>query len=275
VPQDAVDRATAPVPPTPAEPDEPTLADEATRSDEAARSDEATAEPAEEPQPAPGISIMRGGPYVVEGSVPLTRVSIESNEQGESWEWREEGWVQLDGAYRLCRCGAAGTPPFCDDTCTRDGFDGTERAKRVPYLDQAEEFEGPRRDLTDAPSFCSSARFCDAKGSIWALVERNSTQAEQLVDREAVRCPSGRLVAWVGRDALEPEHRPSIALTEDPARGVSGPIWVRGGIPIRSADGFTYEVRNRVTLCRCGASRNKPFCDGSHIRVRFSERSTG
>ncbi|HET8688843.1 MAG TPA: CDGSH iron-sulfur domain-containing protein [Methanosarcina sp.] len=42
---------------------------------------------------------------------------------------------------------------------------------------------------------------------------------------------------------------------------------MRGGIPIESADGKQYEIRNRVTLCRCGKSRNKPFCDGSHVEI--------
>jgi CDGSH-type Zn-finger protein len=46
---------------------------------------------------------------------------------------------------------------------------------------------------------------------------------------------------------------------------------VRGGIRIVSATGEVYEVRNRVTLCRCGSSRNKPFCDGTHVRTRFSD----
>ena len=58
---------------------------------------------------------------------------------------------------------------------------------------------------------------------------------------------------------------------QDPAEGVSGGLWVRGGITVESADGFRYETRNRVTLCRCGASRNKPFCDGSHAEVRFTD----
>ena len=38
-----------------------------------------------------------------------------------------------------------------------------------------------------------------------------------------------------------------------------------GRIPIQSADGTEYEVRNRATLCRCGRSHNKPFCDGTHL----------
>ena len=40
---------------------------------------------------------------------------------------------------------------------------------------------------------------------------------------------------------------------------------------MESADGTTYEIRNRVTLCRCGASQNKPFCDGSHWEVEFRD----
>jgi CDGSH-type Zn-finger protein len=46
---------------------------------------------------------------------------------------------------------------------------------------------------------------------------------------------------------------------------------VRGCIPIESADGTLWETRNRVTLCRCGKSQNMPFCDGSHIDVRFND----
>nr|WP_246267868.1 CDGSH iron-sulfur domain-containing protein [Nonomuraea typhae] len=62
-----------------------------------------------------------------------------------------------------------------------------------------------------------------------------------------------------------------MGLVEDPVQGVSGPIWVRGGIAVTAADGTDYEVRNRVTLCRCGASRNKPFCDGSHAAIGFRD----
>ncbi|HZK84920.1 MAG TPA: CDGSH iron-sulfur domain-containing protein [Desulfosporosinus sp.] len=46
---------------------------------------------------------------------------------------------------------------------------------------------------------------------------------------------------------------------------VCGPIWVRGGIPIESCDGSSYAVRNQGALCRCGKSRNKPFCDATHV----------
>jgi CDGSH-type Zn-finger protein len=52
---------------------------------------------------------------------------------------------------------------------------------------------------------------------------------------------------------------------------VAGPLWVRGGIPITSSDGKRLEVRNRVALCRCGASKNKPYCDGTHVSIHFRD----
>lgn len=52
---------------------------------------------------------------------------------------------------------------------------------------------------------------------------------------------------------------------------VDGPYRVRGGVPVVGADGRRYEVRERQTLCRCGSSRNKPFCDGSHWYAGFRD----
>ena len=48
-------------------------------------------------------------------------------------------------------------------------------------------------------------------------------------------------------------------------------VWLKGGIALESADGKKYETRNRVTLCRCGQSGNKPFCDGTHIDCGFDD----
>ena len=72
-------------------------------------------------------------------------------------------------------------------------------------------------------------------------------------------------------DAVEPELERSIAVVEDPAKNCSGPLWLRGGIPVFSADGTSYDVRNRQTLCRCGRSANKPFCDGTHADIDFRD----
>ena len=89
------------------------------------------------------------------------------------------------------------------------------------------------------------------------------------------RCtaPSGRLVLHdkKTRKEIEPKIPQAIGVVEDPALGCSGPLWVRGGVTIESASGVPYEKRERVTLCRCGASSNMPFCNGSHASIKFRD----
>ncbi|HVN31821.1 MAG TPA: CDGSH iron-sulfur domain-containing protein [Thermoanaerobaculaceae bacterium] len=228
-------------------------------------------------KPAQGrtITVVEHGPYLVCGDVPLANQHIVTNAQGESIEWREGEAIAHPREYALCRCGRSARKPFCDGTHERVAFDGTETASRMPFENQARELEGPEMVLEDAEHLCALARFCDPHGQVWNLVARaDQPHVRQLVEHEAGHCPAGRLVARdrATGDAVEPHFEPSIGLVQDTARGISGPIWVRGGIPIVGADGGAYEVRNRVTLCRCGVSSNKPFCDGAHVPFRFNDR---
>ena len=223
----------------------------------------------------PRVTVTKDGPYLVEGGVPLAHQHIVTNAEGESLEWRKGEELPAQEEYRLCRCGHSGKKPFCDGTHKKVRFDGTETANRAPYAAQAARIEGPEMVLDDAEPLCAFARFCDPHGQVWNLVgQTEHAAARKLVVHEAGHCPGGRLVARdraTGR-AHEPHFEPSIGLVQDTARDISGPIWVRGGIPVSSADGTPYEVRNRVTLCRCGASSNKPFCDGSHASIAFDDR---
>jgi len=219
------------------------------------------------------IKISPNGPYLVSGGVPLAKQHIVTNEGGESIEWREGQGYPAAPKYALCRCGQSGKKPFCDGTHAKVRFDGTETASREPFVAQAERTEGPQMALLDAERLCAFARFCDVKGKIWNLVgQTGEAEARALVAHEAGHCPSGRLVALDAQGkALEPKLPASIGVVEDTAMAVAGPLWVRGGIPITSSDGQQLEVRNRVTLCRCGASKNKPYCDGTHASIKFKD----
>jgi len=220
------------------------------------------------------ITITKNGPYLVSGGLPLAKQHVVTNEAGESLDWREGDAYPASANYALCRCGQSAKKPFCDGTHKKVGFDGTETAGHVPFAKKAKRLDGPAMSLLDAESLCAFGRFCDPGGQVWALVERtDDAKHRKLFLHEAASCPAGRLVA-IDRatgEAHEPALPPSIGLVEDTARGESGPLWVRGGVPVVGADGTAYEVRNRVTLCRCGASSNKPFCDGSHASVHFKD----
>jgi CDGSH-type Zn-finger protein len=224
--------------------------------------------------PSMRITVTKDGPYLVRGQVPLSRQAIGADAAGDSVEWVPLESIAAGAAYRLCRCGQSATKPFCDDSHIRVGFVGDETASRKPYAALAQEIDGPAMALTDAESLCAFARFCDRDGKVWNNVSHASSEpAREAFVHQVGQCPSGRLVAWdfETRAPVEPNLPASIVLVEDPTQGVSGPIWVRGGIVIEAADGTPYEIRNRVTLCRCGQSNNKPFCDGTHAAVGFRD----
>ncbi len=216
------------------------------------------------------IKVTENGPYIVSGGVPLSEYEIVADDEGYSIEWREIKRYPLQAEYTLCRCGNSKNKPFCDKSHLR-GFDGTETASRQPYLEQAQKTEGPEMDLTDAEDLCASARFCHRAGGIWNLtLQSDKPEARRIAIQEAADCPSGRLVVWdKNGEVIEPSLEPSIALVNDKPEGIRGPIWVRGDIPVEGVDGYDYEIRNRVTLCRCGMSTNKPFCDSSHIQLKL------
>jgi len=225
---------------------------------------------------AANVKISTNGPYIVSGSLPLGKAAIGTNAEGESVKYEQGAKYPPQAQYALCRCGRSSTKPFCDGTHSKVAFDGTETASRKPYREQASVIQGPTMSLTDAESLCAFARFCDPNGKVWNLVnETEDPDARKNFVRETCDCPSGRLVAWDNATGkpVEPHFEPSIALLEDPAKGCSGPIWLRGGVQVIGADGHRYEVRNRVTLCRCGASQNKPFCDGAHASTGFTDKS--
>ena len=218
------------------------------------------------------VVISKDGPYRVSGEIPLSRQTIVTDEEGGSETWQEGKTFPAQETYALCRCGQSKKKPFCDGTHTRIKFDGTETASREPYLKQAQLLDGPVLALTDAESLCAFGRFCDPHGKVWNQVARSDEpRIRASFVRQVENCPAGRLVAWdkAAGKPLEPKLPVSIGLIEDPAQQCSGPLWLRGGIAVVAADGFAYEVRNRVTLCRCGQSSNKPFCDGTHAAIKF------
>lgn len=221
------------------------------------------------------IKITANGPYLVYGNPPIDQEIIISDKEGAAWVYRKgTSFNHSSNPVALCRCGYSHHKPFCDGAHAHGQWDPRETNTKRPLLEDAKKYEGPAFVLNDNEKYCAIARFCDACGDIWTLVEKAKTEEEQqLVRHEAGHCCSGRLVLWEKKTGriFEPPFPPSIGIIEDPGMKVSGPIWVKGGIRIESADGKNYEIRNRVTLCRCGQSVNKPFCDGTHISTHFHD----
>jgi CDGSH-type Zn-finger protein/ferredoxin len=195
------------------------------------------------------------GPYLVSNVENLVK------SRGERLEARPR--------MTLCRCGGSGNKPFCDGTHARIGFSSAKSPDRV--ADHRDTYT--REDVTvfDNRGICQHAGFCtDALPSVFR------TNAEPFVDlagvdRNAIietvrRCPSGALsYAIDGIEYRDQERDPTITVSKD------GPYRITGGIELPDeprADGASTE---HYALCRCGGSKNKPFCDGTHWFINFRD----
>lgn len=216
------------------------------------------------------IEIQPNGPYRIYGHIPLSEMAPVHTFNGEPVAWHKLADPKdVAEVYDLCRCGKSKNKPYCDLSHETEGFDGTEEASREPFRGRAETLEHNGEVLADDGDLCISAGFCRTRTlAVWDIFAESDDPALRNQMREMVgNCPSGRLALYgVEGFLVEPTMEPEIAVLP------GGPLWVRGGVPIVSSDGTMLEPRNRVTLCRCGQSSNKPFCDGTHMDLHFDER---
>ncbi|MDR1669822.1 MAG: CDGSH iron-sulfur domain-containing protein [Oscillospiraceae bacterium] len=218
------------------------------------------------------IKITKDGPYLVSGGIPIREMFITP--EGHHYTLKEGRALPQTEQYALCRCGESRNAPFCDGAHTGAEFDGTETASREPYRERiADVTPGSTMDLLD-DNRCAFARFCHTeRGDIWSLTEQDSDrQNREAAIGAAKACPAGRLV-MIDKDGnpLEETFEPEIIIMQDPEKRVSSGIYVKGPVTVEAADGTAYEVRNRVMLCRCGSSENKPFCNANHVVVGFND----
>lgn len=100
-------------------------------------------------------------------------------------------------------------------------------------------------------------------------IKQENATTEQLVE-QIKKCPSGALSFYYNKDkeatAVQPE---SASTSVDIAK--NGPYIVKGNFEIKDSMGNVLEKKTVAALCRCGASANKPFCDGSHTKIGFDE----
>ncbi|MCL2629585.1 MAG: CDGSH iron-sulfur domain-containing protein [Alphaproteobacteria bacterium] len=219
----------------------------------------------------PYIKISKDGPYLVHGISKIAEKIILTDENGISVKYGDGQVFQINiDPIAICRCGKSKNAPFCDGSHIEGKFDGTCVAPKTPILEGAEIFKGPNSDLADNETYCAFARFCDAGGRIWNLVMAGGEVNDKMAQKEANLCPAGRLMMFTkSGQPLENKYDPEINTIEDSGLKISGPLWVKGGIVVESEDGTTYEVRQKQTLCRCGASGNKPFCNGAHASIKW------
>ena len=203
----------------------------------------------------PTIECKENGPYIVKGLDELTGPAGDR--------------VPAKPVMALCRCGGSASKPFCDGTHAKIGFSG-ERLSDGSN-DRRDTYAGKAITIHDNRGICSHAGVCtDRLAAVWRLgeepwIDPDGASAEAIT--EAVRaCPSGALGYSIGGEEADPPDRgPAITVSRD------GPYHVTGGIALADAAQGTVAAREHYTLCRCGASKNKPYCDGSHWNASFKD----
>ena len=200
------------------------------------------------------IEVLKNGPYLLRGAARVC------DARGEDLPAR--------GTIALCRCGNSSKKPLCDGTHTKIGFDGTRFA--VGPTNNAQQYRGKRITIHDNRSICAHAGVCtDTLPGVFRLGKEPWIEADGAVPGAIValveRCPSGALSYSI--EDSSPAVEPGQCLV---TVSQNGPYFVSGDIPLKT-DGALPYCPGRYTLCRCGASKNKPFCDGTHWATGFDE----
>lgn len=218
------------------------------------------------PVTEPEIVITKNGPYEVRANLPLVPKRIVRTAAGDPVAWSTEPALPHETPTWLCRCGQSRNKPFCDGSHKRVGFDGTEEAPNEPFFERSQAHEGAGLTVHRVGNLCAHSSFCANAITDWYRLLPDTADPNVRVEVVAMveHCPSGTLVLELDGEVIEPDLPRAISPVAD------GPYWLTGGIVVERSDGVPLEVRNRMALCRCGHSKNKPFCDGTHREIGFS-----
>ena len=201
----------------------------------------------------PLIVFTKHSPCLVAGLKDFT------NSRGEKLEVRP--------VMSLCRCGQSKERPYCDGSHSAAGFAGEKEDCRAP--DSLRDYRGRDIIVHFNLGVCSHSGIC-VKGlpNVFDVNKKPWINADGAGARDIIaiieRCPSGALSYTTGTERRgEIEREPAIRVDRN------GPLEISGGIILLDDMESKPELAEHYTLCRCGRTKNSPFCDGNHISCRF------
>ncbi|MEK6951065.1 MAG: CDGSH iron-sulfur domain-containing protein [Nanoarchaeota archaeon] len=205
----------------------------------------------------PVIDVMNDGPYIVR------QLSHFTNSHNQPLETKP--------VTALCRCGHSKSKPYCDGTHGKIRF----HSDKLPgaTLQERHDFQGKEVTISDNEGVCAHAGFCDGRSPevFWTfengkrVPHPDKAAAEKIISTIRL-CPSGALRYKIKQKIYDDFSRqPGIRVSKE------GPYYVVGGVELRDEINSRPDSLEHYTLCRCGASKNKPFCDGSHGKIKFKD----
>ena len=209
----------------------------------------------------PKIACLANGPYYLLNDMTAAPVPNLRRASGEP--------CATVRGVALCRCGGSKNKPFCDGTHGTIGF--SDRRLADGSLDRRESYADKHITIHDNRQLCAHAGFCtDRLASVFRMGSEPWIDPDGAAVQEIVatirKCPSGALSYSIdGVEHRDQEREAAVTVTDH------GPYAVTGGVELLGVPFGQEASREHYTLCRCGASKNKPFCDGSHWQVEFRD----
>ena len=199
------------------------------------------------------ITPMQNGPYLVKNLKQLSNV---------------KGPIESGETIALCRCGASSNKPFCDGSHQAIGFNSDKTDGRL--TDKKEVYIGTEITINDNRSICAYSGVCtDNLSAVFRLkqepfINPNAASVDEIINI-INKCPSGALSYTAKDDPVEENTESAVMVAPN------GPYVVSGAVDLLETERGEGASKTQVTLCRCGASKNKPFCDGSHWTINFKD----
>ncbi|MFY0612213.1 MAG: CDGSH iron-sulfur domain-containing protein [Hyphomicrobiaceae bacterium] len=195
-----------------------------------------------------------GGPLVAKNVSRLTGIGGEA--------------IDVKPTMALCRCGASKNKPFCDGSHNEIGFDDRPTDTRTP--DRLRSYEGREIAVHYNRLLCSHAGECGKLTAVFdpsqkPWIRPDNGTVDDIIEVVKV-CPSGALSYSLPGQTRQHANSDIAGISLE----LNGPYRVTAiplGIP-RSAAGAN---AGKYVLCRCGASKNKPYCDGTHSDIGWKD----
>ena len=202
------------------------------------------------------IEIMEDGPLIVTGLKNL------QNSKGENLSPKDK--------IALCRCGESANKPYCDGSHNAAKFSG-KRENDEP-LTKERVYKGNEISIHDNRVICCHATECiEQLSSVFRLEERpwidpDGADVETIIE-VIEKCPSGALSYTLnGKYYRDQNGEQAIQIAEN------GPYNISGSVGLKVEEILQPPSKEHYSLCRCGASKNKPFCDGAHRDIDFMDK---
>ena len=174
---------------------------------------------------------------------------------------------QTPRVYSLCRCGESDAKPMCDGTHARVEFSGEREDSDKPAL---EYYEGKEITIVYDRYLCMGAGYCGELEAVFGTHDAPKYEPDAGSPEEIIatikKCPSGALTYIIdGRHAKDYFDETRIVVETD------GPLHCQGEIELKDDQGSDALLpdADHYTLCRCGGSKKKPLCDGTHEENGF------